>query len=590
MKSRAGRRSLQALGISPEFHPFICNLSEQARKKDRMPFIGRENEIEAVLETLLRKLKNDIILVGRPGVGKTALITELARRINGGRVPVSLRGKVILELALDSFSFSRKSNDLLARDFEKLFAEFGALGGRVILFLDELRMQPRAAGTKASRNEHLLGLLKTHLAAREPVIIAAATAEEYHQAIVHDPVFGANFSAIQLNEPGKKEMLAILGGVRGHFERYYGLKIPSALFERIYTCAQRFNPTRAFPDKAIELLDISCSKACLKKAITLADTFVFQSAAVLSRLPVGIVRLDPQVHYRHLLDYLKDVSVDQDKALEEIARIIKLSKLETTVRPMRPQGIFLFLGPTGTGKSFVAARIAEYLFGSVDKLRTIDLAGYGRAEDLDRLVGGRAGQHPGQLVQEVENHPFSVLFLENVNEAHAAILGFLGKTLTQGVIVDDLGKKHFLTSTIVILSLSAIGEKKRDATIGFVNGATRPGTLVIEPKIMNVLDWMDEIIQFTPLTAQHLRKIASLRLQELARQLRQSYGCRISVDPALLHTMGEAAVRSGRFAHAVSEYIERQIRLPLMDMITKTDRRLNLRVRVEKGRVRIESL
>jgi ATP-dependent Clp protease ATP-binding subunit ClpA len=589
MESRPGRR-LESLGISPEFHPFISNLSDEARKKDRMPFIGRENEIEAVLETLLRKLKNNIILVGRPGVGKTALITELARRINGGRVPPSLRGKVILELALESFSFSRKSNDLLARDFEKLFTEIGALGDRVILFLDELRLQPRAAGAKATRSDHLVGLLKTHLAAREPVIIAAATAEEYYQAITHDEVFGASFSAIQLNEPGKKEMLAILNGVKGHFERYYGLKIPSALFERIHTCALRFNPTRAFPDKAIELLDISCSKACLKKAKTLADAFIFQSTAAMSRLPVGIVRLDPQVHYRHLLDYLKDVSADQEKALEEIARIIKLSKLETTVRSMRPQGIFLFLGPTGTGKSFVAARIAEYLFGSVEKLRTIDLAAYGRAEDLERLVGGRGAHHPGQLIQEIDNHPFSVLFLENVNEAHAVILGFLGKTLKQGEIVDELGKKHFLTSTIVILSLSAIGEKKKDATIGFINGDSRSPTMVIEPKIMSVLDWMDEIIQFAPLSARHLKKIADQRLKELAGQLRRRYGCRISVDPVLLRTMSEAAARSGRFAHAVTEYIERQIRLPLVDMITRTDSRLHLRVGIDKGRVRIENV
>ncbi len=590
MGNNPGSRSLEALGISAEFHPFISNLSEQARKKDRMPFIGRENEIEAVLETLLRKLKNDIILIGRPGVGKTALITELARRINSGRVPVSLRGKIILELALDSFSFSRKSSDLLARDFERLFAEIAALGDRVILFLDELRLQPVAGGAKTAKSDHLLGLLKIHMAARELTIITAATAEEYYQAIQHDGVIGANFSAIQLNEPEKKEMLAILQGVKGYFERSYGLQIPTALFERIYTCAQRFNPTRAFPDKAIELLDISCSKAYLKKARTLADTFIYQSIAAMSRLPIGIVRLDPQVHYLCLLDYLKDVSVDQGNALEEIARIIKLARLETTVSSMRPQGIFLFLGPTGTGKSFVAARIAEYLFGSAEKLRTIDLAGYGRAEDLERLIGGRNSKNPGQLIHEIDNHPFSVLFLENINQAHAAILHFLGKTLKHGEIVDESGKKHFLTSIIVILSLAAIGEQKQGATIGFVNGDGRSGSLIIEPKIMNVLDWMDEIIQFTPLTAEHLRKIAALRLKELAGQLRRRYGCRLSVNPALLKTVGDAALRSGRYAHAVTEFIERHIRLPLMDMITKTDKKLNLRVGVEKNQVRIQSL
>jgi len=589
MKNGPGNRSLDALGISTAFHPFISNLSEQARRRDRMPFIGREKEIEAVLETLLRKLKKNIILVGKPGVGKTALITELARRINGGCVPVSLRGKVILELALNSFVYSRKSSDLLVRDFEKLFAEITLLRERVILFLDELQLPAMAGTVKSAKHKQLMSLLQVHIAARELTIITAATAEDYYQAIQNDGVIDANFSAILLNEPEKKEMLEILAGVRTYFERYYRLAIPTALFAHIFTFAQRFIPTRAFPDKAIELLDISCSKASLKKEKTLADTFIYQSIAAMSRLPIGIVRLDPQVHYRCLPDYLKEVSVDQDSALEEIARIVKLAKLETTVNTMKPQGIFLFLGPTGTGKSFVAERIAEYLFGSVEKLRTIDLAGYGRAEDLERLIGGKNVENSGLLIREIENHPFSVLFLENINEAHAAILGFLGKTLNQGQIIDDLGKKHFLTSIIVILSLSAIGEQQRGTTIGFVNGGPRSGTLVIEPKIMNVLDWVDEIIQFTPLSAEHLKKIAAIRLKELAAQVRRQYGCRLSVDPVLLNTMGEAAARSGRYAHAVTEFIERHIRLPLMDMITRTDKKLQLRVGMEKGRVRIET-
>ena len=226
-----------------------------------MPFIGREKEIEALLETLLRKLKKDIILVGKPGVGKTALITELARRINGGRVPGSLQGKVILELALNSFLYSRRSSDLLAKDFEKLFSQIVGNGDRVILFLDELQLQSMASPAKPGKFNHIQGLLKAHIAARDLTIIAAATPEDYYKYITSDEIIAANFSAILLNEPEKNEMLKILAGVQGYFERYYGLSIPSALFERIYTFAQRFIPTRAFPDKAIELLDISCSKA-----------------------------------------------------------------------------------------------------------------------------------------------------------------------------------------------------------------------------------------------------------------------------------------------------------------------------------------
>ncbi len=582
-------RSLQALNISSEFHPFISNLSELARKTDRMPFIGGEKKIEALLETLLRKLKKNIILVGKPGVGKTALITELARRINGGRVPGSLRGKVILELALNSFLYSRKTGDLLAKDFEKLFSQIIANGERVILFLDELQLPLMAGTAKTGKNSQFLGVLKTYMAGRDLTIIAAATPEDYFKYIKSDEIIAANFSNILLNEPEKNEVLKILAGVKGYFERYYGLRIPGALFDRIYTFSQRFIPTRAFPDKAIELLDISCSKASLKKVKTLAEGFIYQSIADISRLPIGILRLDPQIHYRCLLDYLQGASVDQVSALEEIARIIKLAKLETTAHAMRPQGIFLFLGPAGIGKSFVAARIAEYLFGSVKKLRIIDLAEFKKAEDIDKLVGGRGAENSGLLINEIEAHPFSVLLFENIAAAHASILYFLGKTLSKGEIIDAFGKKHFLANIIVILSLTAIGEERKGSTIGFVANGRRPETLFIEPKIMNVLDWVDEIIQFAPLNAEQLKKIAVIHLQVLTRDLSKRYGCKLTVDSGLLDNLVAAAEKSGRFAHAVSEFIEREIRLPVMDLITKTDKKLRLRISAEKNRIRIDS-
>jgi ATP-dependent Clp protease ATP-binding subunit ClpA len=566
MKNRPRRQSLQGLNISVEFHPFISNLSDLARKKDRMPFIGREKEIEAVLETLLRKLKKNIILVGKPGVGKTALITELAKRINCGQVPDPLQGKVILELALNSFLYSRRSSDLLAKDFEKLFSQIIGNQGRVILFLDELQLQSMASTPKLGKMNHIQGLLKARIAARDLSIIAAATPEDYAKYFKSDEIIAASFSAILLNEPEKKEMLEILAGVKLYFERYYGLRISAGLFECIYTYAQRFIPSRAFPDKAIELLDISCSKASLKKAKTLDGNFIYQSIAGISRLPIGIVQLDPEVHYRCLLDYLKGASVDQISALEEIARIIKLSKLEMAVNVMKPQGIFLFLGPAGIGKSFVAGRIAEYLFGSVEKLRTIDLAGFNKAEDLDKLIGAAGSKNAGVLIREIENHPFSVLLFENIDEAHASILYFLGKTLSQGEIIDDFGKKHYLANII----------------------DPRSGTIIIAPKIMNVLDWVDEIIQFAPLHTEHLNKIARIHLDELARELLQRYDCKLTADPGLPSTVVEAAEKSGRFAHAVSEFIDRDIRLPVMDIITKTDKKLNLRITIVKKRVHIE--
>lgn len=579
--------SLETLRISPEFHPFISHLSDLARSKKRMPFIGREKELEALMETLQRKLKKNIILVGRPGVGKTALVTELADRINRGRVPANLKGKVILELSLTSFFYSRESADRLAKDFEKLLAQVRRNGDRVILFLDELHGPSLGGGGQMGRGSQIQGLLKAHIAERELQIIAAASAEDYYKYIKSDEIMAANFSSILLSEPEKEEMLKILCGVKKHFEDYYGLRIPDSLFEGIYTLSQRFIPTRAFPDKAIELLDISCSKAALKKARVLDCGHVHQSISAFSKLPIEIVRLDTQAHARGMLEFLRAAAVNQGSALEEISRIIKLARLETRVNGLRPEGIFLFLGPTGVGKSFVAARVAEYLFGSPEKLRVIDLAGFKKAEDADKLVRGDGEGGAGALVREVENHPFSVILFENIEEAHSSVLYFLGRALTRGEVVDDLGKKHFLANIIFILSLTGIGEAKKGSAIGFVKGDPRSGELVVSPKIMNVLDWVDEIIQFTPLNQEHLLKIAAIQLQALSRDLQERYRCRLRVDDEVLRLLASEAEQSGRYAYAVSEFLEREVRLPAVDLVTRTDKDLRLRVSLDKKRVQI---
>ncbi len=577
--------SLEQLNISPEFHSFINNLSDLAGDAKRMPFIGREQELEALMETLQRKLKKNIILVGKPGVGKTALVTALADRINRGQVPANLRDKVILELSLTSFFYSRESADRLARDLETLLGQIRRSGERIILFLDEMHGHSLAGAQ--GRGSQIQGLLKAHISERELLVIAAATSEDYYKFIKSDEIMAANFSAIMLAEPEKEEMLSILRGVRKHFEEYYRLRIPEELFEGIYTLSQRFIPTRAFPDKAIELLDISCSKAVLKKAVALDCDHIHQSISAFSKLPIGIVRLDTRAHARGMLDYLRGATVNQASALEEISRIIRLARLETRVNALRPEGIFLFLGPTGVGKSFIAARIAEYLFGSPEKLRVIDLAGYLKAEDAERLVRGDGESGAGALVREVENHPFSVILFENIEEAHSSVLYSLGKTLTQGQVLDEMGKRHYLANIIFILSLTGIGEAKKGSAIGFVKVDPRSGELIVAPKIMNVLDWVDEIIQFTPLTREHLHQIAVLQMEAIRGELLERYRCRLRADDEVLRELAAEAEKSGRFAYAVHEFLEHQVRLPAIDIVTKTDKKMRLRVRLEDQRVRI---
>lgn len=292
---------------------------------------------------------------------------------------------------------------------------------------------------------------------------------------------------------------------------------------------------------------------------------------------------------RGLTDHLRRSLVNQESALEEIARIIKISTLKMDAATRRPEVIFLFLGPAGIGKSYVAARIAEYLFGSPEKLRVIDLGGFKSGADVQKLIAGEEAGSQGVLVREVENHPFSVILLENAGEAHALVLNFLSKILTRGEIVDPFGKPHFLSGIIFILSLTSIGEQKREPTIGFEKSGDTATALVIPQKIMNVLDWVDEIIQFVPLTRAHLLQIAKQRAAALKQELLSRHQCQLRVEKAVLETLSLEAERSGRYAHAVSELVERKIKMPVMDLIAGGGRRLRIAVEWKSNQIRVRS-
>ncbi len=578
---------LDKLNISPEFHSFLNNLSVIAEQEDRIPFIGREKEIEAVMESLLRKLKNNLLLIGKPGVGKTALITEIAARINKGQVPGFLKQKIILELSMNTFLYSRESTEILFKDFERLFSDIKKNKDKIIFFLDEMQMQSVVGTDRGDEYRQIQSLLKSYLSKRGLSIIAATTPENYFKYIKNDKLLSLSFSPVFINEPSEKEMLFILRGVKSYFEKYYSIRIRVDVFDKIYYLAQRFIPHRAFPHKAVDLLDMACSKSSLKGKDELSENFIYRSVSDISKLRLGIVKLDPDKHYRGIYDYLKKKVVNQMEALSEISRIIKLSRLETDINDARPEGIFLFLGATGVGKSFIAQKVAEYLFGNEKKLRIIDLKYYKKPGDIRKLIGD-SRSIPGELVQEVEDHPFSVVLFENIAEAHSLVLAFLGKVLSRGYIVDPFGKKHHLSNIIFILNLTRIGEEKKGRKIGFVRSDKKSKTIVIPSKIMNVLDWVDEIIEFVPLLKDHLKEIARKKINNLIKEIRKKYNTAIEINDNVFNYIAAKALKDGSFAHSVGRIIEREIRIRLLDLISKGDKKKQVEVSMVSQKINLK--
>jgi len=381
-------------------------------------------------------------------------------------------------------------------------------------------------------------------------------------------------------------MLNILSGVKNYFESYYSLKISPQLFKQIFALSKKFIPTRAFPHKAIDLLDVSCSKASLKGYKQLKMDYIYQRVSHICKLPIEIVQIDPQDHCRGILKFLHNTVVNQAEALEEISRIIKISRLETDVDKTRPEGIFLFLGAHGVGKSYVAGKIAEYLFGSSEKLRVIDLAEFTKSDDKRKLLVDNKTD-PGILVYEIENHPFSVILFENIGEANSSILNFLGKVIKKGVIIDPFGKKYFLSNIIFILSLTSIGEAKIGSSIGFIKGKQVKREIIIPPKIMAVLDWVDEIIQFSPLSENDLSQITNEKMNNLVNEIKSKFNINLQIEKKVYLLIAKEALKRGEYAHSVSSYIERNIKLNLLDLITKSVKIANFKIGVKSNQIQI---
>jgi len=580
-------REFHDLKISEKYHPFLENLSRQAENSERIPFVGREEELEAVMETLLRKLKNNLLLVGKPGVGKTALITELASRINSGKVHPSLKGKTIFELAVNRFFLKGEGGRKIFDEFEGLFSELIRNRDKVILFLNEMEIETISVGNEDRSQSGIRNLLKSYFVNRELHLIGATTPDYYYRFMKSDDFLTMNFSTVFLEEPDHHEVLDILSGISLYFETYYSIKIKKKILNEIVELARRFIPHRNFPGKGVELLDSSCSKASVRGEKELKTDHIHKSLSEITRLPPEIIRLDPVKQASGIHSRLKKRIVNQRAALEEVSRIIKLSRFERDKAGSRGEGVFLFLGPPGVGKSYIAREIAEYLFGSRDKLRVIDLSEYTKPKDAEKLIRGPEGEM-GELIREFELHPFSVIYFENIDKTHTSILEFLRDVLDRGDVFDSTGKRYCVSNKIFIFSLTRIGAEVPQIQIGFVRGSRVLSRVVIPPKILKVLDWVDEIIEFFPLGKKSLEKIAVNEMEDVAGEIREKFKKALVFDGEISKILSEEAEKRGGSAHMIVEFVEREIRSAVIDYVAgKSIRSDTIYIKFNKNRIEI---
>ena len=578
---------------------FSTNLTKLASQGKLDPVIGRENEIHRLIQTLSRRTKNNPILVGEPGVGKTAIVEGLAQQIAVGNVPATLLGTQILSLDLGSVLAGTMYRGQFESRIKKILSEIEKKGN-IILFVDEIHTMIGAGSTEGSIDA--ANLLKPMLSKGTLRMIGSTTFDEFKKHIEKDPAFERRFQSIRVFEPDSAETLQILEGLKPHYEKFHNVSYEKSALEAAVSLSIRYIHDRSLPDKAIDLIDeagaaanativttknqlfkqqkelselrnkkeLAITKEKYEEAATLREKMMaleeaiakhkaenFVPAKIITEeeiaglvsdwtgIPVTNMTTKDKKNYLNLEKKLKSKIIGQDEPVDELAKAIKRSRVGIG-NPKRPIGSFMFLGPTGVGKTELAKVLSREIFGSENFLIKIDMSEFMEKHNLARLIGAPAGyigyEEGGRLTEKVRKNPYSVILFDEIEKAHPEIFNILLQIMEDGVLTDAKGRIIDFKNTIIIMT-SNLGTDmlRKQISIGFNNVHTdkekyeKLHDSVIEtvektfrPEFINRLD---KVVVFYPLDDKSLRKIVDLQCADFeARLLLQKIRLRIS-DP-----------------------------------------------------------
>lgn len=551
------------------------NVTEIARRGDIDPVIGRDEEIIRVIEILNRRTKNNPVLIGEPGVGKTAVVEGLAQKIVDGDVPHKLQGKQVIRLDVVSLVQGTGIRGQFEERMQKLMEEIRKRED-IILFIDEIH-EIVGAGSAGDGNMDAGNILKPALARGELQLVGATTLNEY-RIIEKDAALERRMQPVKVDEPTVEETITILKGVQKKYEDYHHVKYTDAAIEAAATLSNRYIQDRFLPDKAIDLLDEAGSKMNLtlnfvdpkvidqrlieaenlkaqatreedfekaayfrdqiakykemqKNKVTDQDTPIISEKTIehiieqKTNIPVGELKEKEQSQLIHLADDLKAHVIGQDEAVDKIAKAIRRNRVGLGT-PNRPIGSFLFVGPTGVGKTELSKQLAIELFGSADSMIRFDMSEYMEKHSVAKLVGAPPGyvgyDEAGQLTEKVRRNPYSLILLDEVEKAHPDVMHMFLQVLDDGRLTDGQGRTVSFKDAIIIMTSNA-GTGKAEASVGF--GAAREGRTnsvlgelgnFFSPEFMNRFDG---IIEFKPLSKDNLLQIVELMLADVNKRL-----------------------------------------------------------------------
>ncbi len=527
------------------------DLTDAAKKNELDPVIGRDDEVERVVSILARRSKNNPVLIGEPGVGKTAIVEGLAQRIARRDVPQALRDKRVLALSLGPLVAGTKYRGEFESRVKKILDEVKRAGRDIILFIDELHTLVGAGAAEGSLD--LSSMIKPELARGELQCIGATTFDEYRKYVESDAALERRFQPVHVDEPTIEQTVAILKGLRPKYAAHHGVQIGDDALEAAAALAARYIADRYLPDKAIDVVDEAAAGAAMRGE-TRVD--VERVASVVSRwtgIPQGTITDAQRAGLLALEEQLTTRVVGQDAAVRSVAEAIRRARAGLK-DPRKPVGGFLFIGPSGVGKTELARALAHALFGTDDALVRLDLSEYTEAHTISRLLGAPPGyqghDEPGQLTEPIRRRPYSVVLFDEIEKAHPDVAAILLQILDDGRVTDAKGRTIDFRHAILVLT-SNLDRAELEATL-------RP----------ELIDRIDEIVVFNDLGAREIEKIVALQIALLAERL-GAHAMRLDLSDHARTFLAKESSSQGSGARYVARAIARHVTTPLSEAILR---------------------
>ena len=624
---------------TPTLDQYSRDLTEMARQGVMDPVVGREDEIGRVIQILSRRTKNNPCLVGEPGVGKTAIVEGLAQRIISSMVPESVKNKRVVVLDLSGMVAGSKYRGEFEERIRNVINEVRSNQG-ILLFIDELHTIIGAGGAEGALDAS--NILKPSLSRGEIQLIGATTLEEYRKYIEKDAALERRFQPVTVEEPSEEETIEILKGLRPYYEKHHGVVIEDSALEAAVKMSERYINDRFLPDKAIDIIDEAASKVRLggyrmapevdamelelheiqkdkekavkqadlslakelqarqreieteiskykekeerrnkRKKISVTEASVADIISDWTKIPVQrltegetkrLARLEKELHKR---------VIGQEEAVKAVAQAVKRGRVGLK-DPNRPIGSFLFLGPTGVGKTELSKALAEAVFGSEQAMIRVDMSEYMEKHSVSKLIGSPPGyvgyDEGGQLSEKVRRNPYSVLLFDEIEKAHPDVFNILLQVLDDGHITDAHGRKVDFKQTIIIMTSNAgaqaIIEPKK---LGFLSnndekqdyermksGVMEEVRRLFKPEFLNRID---EIMVFHPLNKTHIKKIVNIMLKTLEKRCKEQLDIQLKITESVRDFLAEAGFDSKYGARPLRRAIQTKLEDPMANAL-----------------------